>query len=104
MPKQSANSDEPVPLRELCDRYEQDWLLVKMLDWTVPAGDRPCILLARGPTRASMFAAAGKVRKHDQTSCLSVVGGGTKFGDGEALRKALARIAAEDEWVSVNSW
>lgn len=94
----------PLPLRELCDRYEDEWLLVKILDWTVPAGDQPCILLARGSSRAAMFATERKVRKQDPKACLSVVGGGTKFGDGAALRKALARIAAEEDWVSVNPW
>lgn len=104
MPKSLVVSDPPVPLRDLCDRYETEWLLVKILDWTVPDGDQPCILLAHDLSRAAMFRAERKYRQQDPKACLSVVGGGTKFGDGEALRKALARIAAEEEWVSVNPW
>lgn len=105
MPKSTVVSSEPVPLRELCDQYPQDWLLVKILDWTVPAGDQPCTLLARGPSRAAMFKAERKIRKHEAKACLSVVGGGESFGTLEPLRQVIARIAAGDEeWVSVNPW
>jgi hypothetical protein len=105
MPQLLDGSNEPVPLRELCDQYEQHWLLVKILDWTVPEGDQPCILLAHDPSRAAMFRAERKFRKQDPTACLSIVGGGPKFGTLEPLRQAIARIAAgEEEWVSVNPW
>ena len=99
-----AGSDQPVPLREICDRYEGEWLLVKILDAAAPAGDEPSILLGRGSDRAAMFKLERKVRKQQPRALLTIVGGGTKFGDGEALRKSLARIAAEEDWVSVNGW
>ena len=45
-----------------------------------------------------------KARKREPNANLSVMLGGGKFGDGEALRRALARVAAEEEFVSVNNW
>lgn len=98
-----AGSDQPVPLRDLCEQHEGEWLLVKILDPAAPAGDAPSLLLAHGPSQAAMFKAERKVRKEDPRACLSIVGGGMKF-DGESLRKGLARIAAEEEWVSVSPW
>lgn len=56
-----------------------------------------------GPNQAAMFKAQRRARKQEPTACLSIVRGGMKF-DGESLRKALARIAAEEDWVSVNPW
>src|SRR5437867_2544096 len=105
MPKPVDDSVERESLRELCERYTDDWLLVEILDVTAPAGDEPCVLLAHGPSRAAMFKAERKARIRDPRACLAIEGGATKFGTLEPLRQAIARIASgEDEWVSVNSW
>lgn len=104
MRESSGRSDEPVPLREICERHEGEWLLVKILDAAASAGDEPSVLLAHALDRAAMFKVERKVRKQDPGALLTIVGGGTKFGGGEALRASLARTAAEKDWVSVNSW
>jgi len=103
MPKDVFGFDEPRSEREICDHYVGYWLLVKMLDPTAHAGEGRCLVLARSPKRAAMFNAVPQVRKQHPDAVLSVIGGGTKF-DGEALRESLARIAHEEEWVSVNNW
>ena len=104
IPESSVSAALPVPLRELCDLHEREWLLVKILDPAAPAGDAPSILLALGTDWAVMFRLQRKVRNRDPRALFSIVGGGMKFGDGQALREALARIAAEEDWVSVNPW
>lgn len=100
----SAAADQPRPIREICDEHEGEWLLIKILDASAPMGDAPGLLLAHSSEYGAMFKAERKIRKLDSTSELTIVGGGTKFGDGAALRRALARIAAEEDWVSVNNW
>ena len=94
MPEDSTGSNE-LPVREICDLHQGEWLLIKILDADAPAGDARGQLLAHGPDRVAMFKAARKARKQDPTALLTIVGGGTKFGDGAALRESLARIAAE---------
>lgn len=102
MPKSTVASDQPVRLRDLCAQYEQDWLLVKILDTTAPPGDEPCILLARGD-RAAMFKAAKKALKQLPKAPVAIVGGGTKFGTLDPLRQAIARIVAgKEEPVSIS--
>lgn len=85
-------------------RHEGEWLLVKILDTGVPLGEAPGEVLAQGTDRMAMFKAERKVRKKDPTAALAIVAGGDKFGDGDVLRRELARIAAEEEFVSVNPW
>ena len=102
MLKRPDTDNKPIPLRELCDRYEQDWLLVKILDTAAPPGDEPCILLARGD-RASMFRAAKKELKKPPKAPVAIVGGGTKFGTLEPLHQAIARMAdAGEEPISIS--
>ena len=62
------------------------------------------VVLAHGPDRGKMSKELKKAWKRDWDACLTVMHGGGKFGDGEALRKALARIATEEEFISVNPW
>ncbi len=95
---------EVLPISEICDRFEGEWMLIKILDASVPTGTAPGQVLARGPDRSAMFKAERKARKQEPRALLTILKGGTKFGDGDALRRALARIAAEEEFVSVNPW
>lgn len=92
------------PIREICNQHEGEWLLIKILDTRVRLSDAPGQVLARGPDRAAMFKADRKARKREPAAVLAILKGGTKFGDGDALRRSLARIATEEEWASVNSW
>lgn len=84
--------------------YENEWLLIKVLDSRMTFGQAPGELLARGPDRKAMIRAETKVAKTESPATLAVVHGGKDLHDGAAFRRGLARIAAEDEWVSVNSW
>ncbi len=95
---------QTLPIRQLSDRYEGEWLLVKVLDPSVPVGDALGEVLAHSRDWNEVFKANRKARKHDPTAILWIVHSGTRFGDGEALRHSLARIAREDEWTSVNRW
>ena len=104
MPKGSPQSNQPTSIRQLSDQYDGEWLLIKVLDTTVPAGDALGQLLARSPDWNDVFRADRKVRKRDPSALLWILQGGTKFGDGEALRRSLIRIAAAEEWTSVNNW
>jgi hypothetical protein len=92
------------PIREICDQYEGEWLLIRILDASRPLGDSPGQLLAHGPEWGVVFKADRRARKEAPTAVLTIIKGGTKFGDGDALRRPLSRIAAEEEWVSVNNW
>lgn len=91
-------------LQEILDRHDGEWVLVKILDPKVPRGDAPSVLLAHGSDRKRMSKELYKAWKREPQALLGVMLGGGKFGDGEALRRALKRIAAEEEWVSVNAW
>jgi len=103
MPERSS-SNQPAPIRQLSDQYDGEWLLIKVLDTAARAGDAPGELLAHSPDWNEIFRANRKARKREPTAPLWILQGGTKFGDGEALRRSLVRIAAEEEWTSVNSW
>ena len=84
--------------------HEDEWLLIKILDAATIFGDTRGEVLAHGPDRKGMIKAELKVAKRDPDAALTVVHGGTNLHDGEAFRRELARIAAEEEWVSVNPW
>ena len=51
-----------------------------------------------------MFKAGCKALQADPSVALTVVHGGKALYDGDAFRRGLARIAAEEAWMSVNSW
>jgi hypothetical protein len=104
MPEGFPQSGEPVPVRQLSDQFDGEWLLIKVLDTSAPAGDALGELLAHSPEWSEVFRANRKIRKREPTAPLWILQGGTKFGDGDALRRSLARVAAEEEWTSVNSW
>jgi hypothetical protein len=97
-------AEEVVRLQEILDRYDGEWVLVKILDPNCPRGDAPSVALAHGSDRKRMSKELYKAWKREPDALLGVMLGGAKFGDGEALRRALQRIAAEEEWVSVNAW
>lgn len=98
-------AEEVERLQEILDRYDGEWVLVKILDPKITGGDAPSVALAHGPNRKHMSKELFKARKREPTALLGVMlGGGDQFGDGDALRRSLARIAAEEEFVSVNSW
>ncbi len=101
-PQQSHS--QPQSINEIQSCYEDEWLLIKILDMKMPFGQAPGVLLAHGPDRKGIFRAELKVRKHDPSAALTVVHGGKDLHDGAAFRRELARIAAEEEWVSVNAW
>ena len=94
---------EVLPIGAISERYGGEWLLIKILDASLPMGDAPGIVLAHGPDRNGMFKAERKARKHDPRALLTVLQAGERFGDGETLRQELTR-AAEEEFVSVNNW
>lgn len=48
MPRDVSAETEPLPITELCHRHEGDWLLIKILDSSLPMGDAPGLVLARG--------------------------------------------------------
>ena len=104
MPKADPVEEEVLRLQQILDRYDGEWVLVKILNPAGPRGDAPSVALAHGPDRKRMSKELYKARKREPNALLGVMLGGGKFGDGEALRKALARIATEEEWVSVNPW
>ena len=98
-------ADEEMPrLQEILDRHDGEWVLVKILDPHGPRGDAPSVALAHSSDRKRMSKELFRARKREPNALLGVMLGGGKFGDGEALRRALARIAAEEEFVSVNNW
>ncbi len=92
------------PLRQICRKHPYEWLLVKILDPSAPAGDGLCLLLAHGHDWRSVYKASRQVRKGDCEAALEILHGGTTFGDGAALCNAISRISATDEWISVNRW
>jgi hypothetical protein len=101
----SIDSAEILTMYEIASRYEGEWVLVKILEPTVPRRDAPGIVLAHGPDPKPLSKQLVKVHKREPDSLLTVMlGGAIRFGDGETLRRELARIAAEEEWVSVNPW
>ena len=104
MPQKTAEDREFAPIRELSDRYEGEWLLIKILDPNLPVGDARGELLVRADDRNAIFKAERKIRKQLPSALLTSFRGGMKFGDGEAFRRAIDRIIASGEWVSVNPW
>lgn len=92
------------PIREISDQHEGEWLLIKVLEASGPFGDAPGQLLAHSPDWGAVFRADRRARKQEPMAVLAILKGGTKFGDGDALRQSLARIAAEEDWGSVNGW
>ena len=104
MPQAGSAAAEVLTIQEIADRHEGEWVLIRILDSSGPMGDAPGIVLAHGPDRNRMSKDLFKARKREPNANLSVMLGGGKFGDGDALRRALARIAAEEEFVSVNNW
>lgn len=101
-----TESQQPMPLREICREHENEWLLVKILDTAASSGDGPCILLARGPDRNSLYKASRRVRENDREAVLEVLHGGTKWGReaAKALRDSIEQLKNRGEWVSVNPW
>src|SRR4051794_28833485 len=104
MPDTQPGTEEVLTFQEIADRHVGEWVLVKILASTGPTGETPSVVLAYGPDRKRMSKELLKARKREPNANLSIMLGGGKFGDGEALRRALARIATEEEWVSVNPW
>jgi hypothetical protein len=104
MPRVEPIAEEVLRLQEILDRHDGEWVLVKILDPRGPRGDAPSVALAHGPDRKRMSKDLFKAHKREPHALLGVMLGGGKFGDGEALRRALVRIAAEEEFISVNSW
>ena len=99
-----STGEEVLRLQDILDRHDDEWVLVKILDPSVPRGEAPSVVLAHGPDRKRMSKELLKARKHNPNALLGVMLGGGKFGDGEALRRGLARAAAEEKFVSVNNW
>ena len=91
-------------LQEILDDHDGEWVLVKILNPVGPRGEAPSVALAHGPDPKRLSKELFKAHKREPTALLGVMHGGGKFGDGEALRRALTRIAAEEEFVSVNRW
>jgi hypothetical protein len=104
MPKSEPVAEVVMRLQEILDRYETEWILVKILDPVGPRGDSPSVALAHDLDRKKMSRELKKAWKREPNALLGIMHGGGKFGDGEALRRSLARIAAEEEFVSVNPW
>lgn len=104
MPHGKLTSPEVLPLRENDERHAGEWAVIKILDPSGPRGDVGGVVLAHGPSRKKMSKALYKARTREPSALLTVMLCGGRFGDGEALRRALARIAAEEEFVSVNAW
>lgn len=105
MQRSTSIGQEVLPIREISDRHEGEWVLIKILDSTLPMGEAPAVVLAHGPDRKVMFKEERKARKREPTALLTVLPGGEIFGDGEALRQALAHPATlGEEFVSVNNW
>lgn len=84
--------------------YEDEWLLIKMVDPASTFGEGPGEVIAHGPDRKGMIKAELKAAKRDPLATLAIVHGGKNLHDGAAFRRGLVRIAAEEVWVSVNSW
>jgi len=102
--QESGEAQRPT-IRELQAQFPDDeWLLIEIDDPSAPLSKSPGEVLAHSPSRAAMFRAARKVRIQGCTGCLTIVAGGTGYEDGEKLREGLKRIAAEEEWISVNFW
>lgn len=104
MPRDEPRVQEVLTLQEIADRHVGEWVLIKILEDSYPIGNAPGIVLAHGPDRNKMSRELKKAWKREPSALLTVMLGGGKFGDGEALRRSLARIAAEEEFVSVNPW
>ena len=77
---------------------------MKVLEPAAPSRDGLCVLLAHGPDRSAIFRAIRKVRKQQPEAMLEILHGATKFGDGEALGKAIERLKSEGGWVSVSTY
>src|SRR5438270_10534466 len=104
MKQRTHESAPPASIDDIRGRYEDEWLLIKILDTTVELGQAPGELLAHGPHRGGMFKASRKALQADPSAALTVVHGGKALHDGDAFRRELARIGAEEAWLSVNSW
>ena len=91
-------------LQEILDDHDGEWVLVKILNPVGPRGEAPSVALAHGPDRKRLSKEFFKARKREPNALLGIMHGGGKFGDGEALRRALSRIATEEDFISVNRW
>ena len=103
MPK-AFTAVQRAPMRELSDEYEGEFLLIKILENHGHPGDRPAELLAHSADWNELSRQSRKVHKREPAALLTIVHGGTKWEEGQAFRREIARIAAEEEWVSANGW
>ena len=104
MPDSTSTEKLTQSIDEIRAAHEGEWLLVKILDTGVPLGQSRGELLAHGPSRMAMFKAEKRFRKNDRSSAVAIVAGGADFTDGDAFRRELARIAAEEEPTSLSVW
>ena len=104
MRRAEPTAAEILLIREIDERYAGEWALIKILDPPVPMAEAPGVVLAHGPDRQRMSKELVKAHRREPDALFTVMLGGGKFGDGDALRRALDRIAAEEEFVSVNPW
>jgi hypothetical protein len=106
MPRRVIFVPEPetLPINELLAHYPGEWCLVKILNPNMPFSDAPGQCLARGASRKALYRAALQVHEHDPGATLGVLHGDMGFGDGEAFRKALARINATGDIVTTHGW
>lgn len=91
-------------MRELSAEFEGEFLLIKILENHGHPGDRPAELLAHSNDWNALSRQSRKVHKHEPEALLTILQGGTRWGDGESLRLEIARVAAGEEWVSANGW
>ena len=104
MPAQEPANQEVLPIQAIADRHAEEWVLVKLLDLGGPKAETPAVALAHSPDRKLMSKELKRAWKREPNAHLWIMHGGCKFGDGDALRQSLARIAAEGEFISVNNW
>lgn len=97
-------AEEVLAIPQIADRHEGEWVLIKILDDPGPMSKALGTVLAHGPDRKRMSKELKKAWRREPNAHLTVMLGGGKFGDGDALRQALTRIAAEEEFISVNNW
>jgi hypothetical protein len=102
--EQQQERTQPQSIDDIRRHYADEWLLIQILDPTKTFGQAPGTMLAHGPGRAGMFKAARKALNAIPTAALAVVYGGKDLHDGDAFRRELARVAAKEEWDSVNPW
>lgn len=102
MPRKPVEDPETLMINDICDRYDGEWVVIKILDASLPMGEAPAQVLAHGADRARMSKELLRAHRGEPTAVLTVLRAGYRFGDGETLRREIARIAA-DEFVSVNA-